>query len=373
MAEDRGTYTASTAPADVSHDAPDNVRRLPMRGFTQADNAYYDDLLGVISPTAYYCLSYIVRNTLGYHRESIRLSYKQLGDTLNLSRNTVMRGLQELEAAHIIASDAGERGRTQVRAYHLLPITAWTLPARCTVSTSAKTALVEDEGASAKNALVETQTSAENALVVSKNALVETQTSAKIEHLINKERNKVSKQIESDAHASPAPAEPVAAPPSKKSTATRSRRYTGEEQAYVAQGIKALCAEMHLKKHPAEGQERDGLHWFSTARDGQPVSVDEVMAWYRLIKREPYWQGKFLSLKSVAKTFVAHSGDLEAFRRDVEHTTQQQRRGDVSNGTSAAARRQPYQPAQPDAHDDGEYARYVKRPGKQQQPSPISQ
>ena len=118
MADDWGDDRVNS---DTSQPA-DNVRVLPVRGFTQVDNAYYEGLFGKVSPTAYYCLTYVVRNTLGYHRQGVRLSFKQLGDALGLSRNTAMKGLQELEAKHIIGSDGGERGRTQVRAYFLLPI-----------------------------------------------------------------------------------------------------------------------------------------------------------------------------------------------------------------------------------------------------------
>jgi hypothetical protein len=174
MAEEWEVYRVN---GDTSQPA-DNVRVLPVRGFTQVDNAYYDGLLGKVSPTAYYCLTYIVRNTLGYHRQGVRLSFKQLGDALGLSRNTAMRGIQELEAARIIGSDGGERGRTQVRAYFLLPIEGWTLDSPC--STSAKTEL--------------DTTSPKSALVVSKIALVGAQTSPKIGHLRNKERKKLSKQ-----------------------------------------------------------------------------------------------------------------------------------------------------------------------------------
>ena len=174
MADDWGDDRVN---ADTSQQPADNVRALPVRGFTQVDNAYYEGLFGKVSPTAYYCLTYLIRNTVGYHRPSLRLSFKQLGEALDLSRNTAMKGLQELEVKHIIGSDGGERGRTQVRAYYLLPVECWTPDAK--LETSAKTDLVE--------------TSPKTGLVVSKIGLVEPPTSPKIGHLLNKERNTTSK------------------------------------------------------------------------------------------------------------------------------------------------------------------------------------
>jgi hypothetical protein len=198
MADDWGDDRVN---ADTSQPA-DNVRVLPVRGFTQVDNAYYEGLFGKVSPTAYYCLTYVVRNTLGYHRPALRLSFKQLGDALGLSRNTAMKGLQELEAKHIIGSDGGERGRTQVRAYFLLPIEGWTLDdSPCATSPNTELAT----------------TSPKSALVVSKIGLVEPPTSPKIGHLRNKERNTATKQTSSSmpdgTDAAPAtPSTPAKAP-----------------------------------------------------------------------------------------------------------------------------------------------------------------
>lgn len=182
--ETRGEYRVGDNDASTdTEQKQSNVRAFPARaGFTQADNAYFDGLFGCVSPTAYYCLMYVVRNTLGYHRESVRLSFKQLGDALGLSRNTAMKGLQELEAARVIGSDGSERGRTQVRAYHLLPIDGWTLPQP---TTSPNFAL---DDTSPENALAPTSpnfdtTSAENGLVGG-------QTSPNFGHPINKERKK---------------------------------------------------------------------------------------------------------------------------------------------------------------------------------------
>ena len=134
MADGQEDYRVN---GDTSQPA-DNVRVLPVRGFTQVDNAYFDGLFGKVSPTAYLCLTYLIRNTVGYHRQGVRLSFKQLCEALDLSRNTAMRGIQELEAARIIGSDGDERGRTQVRAYFLLPIDGWTLSAPCATSANSE-------------------------------------------------------------------------------------------------------------------------------------------------------------------------------------------------------------------------------------------
>lgn len=206
MADDWGDDRVN---ADTSQPA-DNVRALPApaRGFTQVDNAYYDSLFGKVEPASYLCLTYIVRNTLGYHRPSVRLSFKQLGEALGLSRNTAMKALQDLEVKHIIGSDGGERGRTQVRAYFLLPIAGWAPDVKLE--------------SSAKNDLVET--SPKTGLVVSKIGLVEPPTSPKIGHLLNKGRNTASKEtirpMPDGTDVAPAtPSTPAPTPPSKPAKA----------------------------------------------------------------------------------------------------------------------------------------------------------
>jgi len=95
--------------------------------YTDVDNAYYDDVLGVISPGAYVCLSYIIRDTAKHHCERGNFSYQQMALALSLARNTVVKALQELASVGLIAiDDDTAMGHT----YTLLPPEQWRLPER---------------------------------------------------------------------------------------------------------------------------------------------------------------------------------------------------------------------------------------------------
>lgn len=315
MAERRSQYTVGSSTGDETTETT-NVRVLPVRGgFTQIDNTYLDGLWGIISPSAHICLLYIVRQTHGYRRESVRLSFKQLGDALGLSRNTVMKALAELEAAHIIGSDDSERGRTQVRAYFPLPAAAWTLPD----ATSAKNELV---GTSADIELA--TTSAKNELVVSKIALVGAQTSAKNELHINKDINTVSKD-NSDAYASGA-ADASAPPrrPSKKRE--RQRKLTDEElpaqreeAVWCNNLLAALRSELGVSKLPTEGKERAAAHWFYGELRDVEGAVEKIMACWRATKRDQFWQDKPLSLQKLTEFFPEYRRDPKGYRERMEH------------------------------------------------------
>lgn len=343
--ERRESY--ATVPAVGGEPATDNIRSLPVadrRGFTQADNAYFDGLFGRVSPAAYYCLMYVVRNTLGYHRQGMRLSFKQLGDALGLSRNTAMKGLQELEAAHIVGSDGADRGRTQVRTYFLLPIEGWTLD----------TPTVPDAPTSAKNELDET--SPNSALVVSKFGLVAAQTSPNFGHPINKERKKVSKESSvtnvtgaaTSADASPAvdkvpltsetltaalstgedtqtPPRKRAAPPTANKPGKRERKLTDEklaahreEQAWCGEVLAELARRLDVRELPRAGQQKAAAKWFyrelHTIEDGQK----RLWACYDLTKREPFWQHQTLLLSDLTRPFPEYRRDPKGYRERIE-------------------------------------------------------
>ena len=303
MSETRGEYSTAGGATDEAAPAPDNVRRLPVRGFTQADNAYYDQLIGIISPTAYYCLAYIVRRTLGYHEDSIKLTLTQLENATNLSRNTVLKALAELERTCIVGTDASIRGRTQVRTYSLLPIDGWILP-----STSANNDLVG--------------TSAKSELVLSKNELVGGKTSSKNEPLLNKGRNKLSKQTDANAScAAPhsADATPDAAllastPPSPK----KSRELSAKDQ-YRVDLLARVTACNDGAKPPNRAQEWAAAARFWTwGKDGTPADIEQVAACYSEERRRPKWDSAYLSLQIVYGCLGAYLRSPTNYRKAIE-------------------------------------------------------
>lgn len=111
----------------VVHEGLRLVPAPSQRHWTMLDNAYVDTLMRTISAPAMCALIYLTRETVGYHRESVRASFAQLAEALGCTRNTAMRAVQELEAAHVVATVGQRRGRTQARTFTLLPEEAWTL------------------------------------------------------------------------------------------------------------------------------------------------------------------------------------------------------------------------------------------------------
>src|SRR6185312_10052383 len=136
--EHGNTYQAGQSADDNA--TPEKV--VALRPYTKKDNAYADRLIGVVSPSAYYLLDYLIRQTVGFHRESVRYSSKQLAIVTQLSQRTIFTAIRELEALRVLAKDAGDMGRTQIRTFRLLASDVWQLPARDT-QTTANFAVVE--------------------------------------------------------------------------------------------------------------------------------------------------------------------------------------------------------------------------------------
>lgn len=349
MSEERAGY--HTANDSVGDAQPDNVRVLPARGgFAQIDNAYFDRLIGVLSPTTYYCLMYLVRRTVGYRTESVKASLAEIAEATKLSRHTIIKALDDLKSAGIIASDADERGRTQVRTLTVLPVIQWR------VTAPAPTAPATDCPTSAKSALVpETpqlvqkmhQTSA-------KNALVTAPTSAKNAPLLNTKRNTHRKDTDADASrtadadATPMPmpdtssSQPSAVQEKKKRpTAARTRKLTDEqleahrvEAAWCSALLADYCAALDVTELPKsqEGKERQAAHWFYGQLAGVEDGAAKVMACYRLLKRDPFWQNRPLSLQKLTEHFPEYRRDPKGFREHIEQAAKPRASYPSANG-----------------------------------------
>lgn len=72
--------------------------------FTMFPNFYCDELLekGEISGNEMIILIYILRHTLGYHKDSFKISLSELCKKLSLSNKTVIKSLKTLEDKKII-------------------------------------------------------------------------------------------------------------------------------------------------------------------------------------------------------------------------------------------------------------------------------
>lgn len=108
---------------------------------------------------------------------------------------------------------------------------------------------------------------------------------------------------------------PTSGKPAKEPKPKRTPRYSGDEQAYVAQlltGVRAINGTRGAL--PTEGRERDAGHWFYRANDGQPAPVDDVLDLYRTVKARAFWQGKYLSLQTLEAEWTEYQRDPTAYR-----------------------------------------------------------
>lgn len=185
------------------------------------------------------------------------------------------------------------------------------------------------------------------------------------------------KKKKEDHDAAHAASSATQATPSK---AKRPRKLTDEqvphhqaEAVYINEVLAGVRAFLRVKQLPSEKQQRQGVRWFYTIReDGQPVPVEDLLEWYRLMKSRDFWDGKFLNLMSLQKDYAGASGDLAAYRETVARERQQHStKGGTTNGERQQSRRSYAPPAPPDANADGEYAKFIKnrlQPRPEQQP-----
>ena len=339
--ESQGTYQAD-ASADETRDDATPEKVVPLRPYTKVYNDYYEALIGVVSPSAYYVLHYLIRQTCGFHRDATRSSLSVIADATNLSRHTVITALRELQDMHIVTSDGDTLTRTQIRTYQMQPADSWQLPSK----TSAKIALVEKrKRTSAKIAHDDTQTSADN-------ALDDTSTSAKIAPIKRKPERKGNQRKENQTDAT-ASAERGIASASLEKPSRQKPKLSGEalerhqaEAAYISDLVKRLRDHLHGAKLPNDKQERAAGHWFYTAgKDEMPADPEQVMACYAVVKHAPFWSGRFLSLQSLKTFWPEWMADPAQVKRTVADERRKNERGRTAsqNGRENPANREtPY-------------------------------
>ena len=295
--ETRDTYQAGQS----ADDSATSEKVLTMRPYTKKDNAYADRLIGVASPSAYYLLDYLIRQTVGFHRETVRYSSKQLATVTKLSQRTIFTAIRELETLHVIAKDAGDMGRTQIRTFRLLSADEWRLPERDT-QTTAKFAVVEKRKRTTAKNTVDGQTT------TAKFAEGDTQTTANFADLIKKEESKEKREKEndSDANASAerdtAPATPEKPTRQKRKLSPEARERHNAEAAYVSDLCKRQLAALKCGKSPKPGEDRAGGHGYYTAgQDGAPADPEQVIALLRVVKQSPHYSGQYLTLQATIR------------------------------------------------------------------------
>jgi len=75
--------------------------------FTPIDNAVFDYLQPLLSHTEYGILSFIIRQTRGYNRDSIRISTRHVSKLLHTPRNTAQRAIDELVKKGLVIRNVG--------------------------------------------------------------------------------------------------------------------------------------------------------------------------------------------------------------------------------------------------------------------------
>jgi|GEM_PF-3584191 len=166
---------------------------------------------------------------------------------------------------------------------------------------------------------------------------------------------------------------PKSDPPSSPRSSPASRRtpkLTGEvleahraEQAYVSQVLNAYIQRLGASVKLANpGRERNAAHWFYTAKDGQPVPVEEIMDCYDITKRTSFWRTKPLSLMKLKEYWLEYQADPAEYRaaNGGNNGTRTNSGGPAASSTGRTASPRKAEPVIPDPTADGEYAAFIR-------------
>lgn len=319
--EPKGTYQAG----DTADESATPEKVVPLRPYTKKDNAYADRLIGVVSPSAYYLLDYLIRQTVGFHRESVRYSSKQLATVTHLSQRTIFTAIRELEALRVLAKDAGDMGRTQIRTFRLLDSEAWQLP-ECDCQTTAKFAVVE------KRKRTTAKTTVDEPVTTANFAEDATQTTANFADLIKKEEYKENreKEIETDANASghgvDTPANVTPSSSEKPIHKPRKERELSPDHQYRVDLIAAV-SKVRGCASPNKNAEWGAAGKFFRWNGDTSAPIDDVVTCFTIEQRAPHWDTNTLTLNDLIKPYGAYlrSGQT-AFENAIK------RKRDAANG-----------------------------------------
>jgi hypothetical protein len=87
--------------------------------YTQTPNRFIDEYMCQVSPHATCIYLTICRKTIGYHKDTDEISISQIVNLSGLSKNSVLRGIAELEALLLISVTRKGKGRRSTNTYGL--------------------------------------------------------------------------------------------------------------------------------------------------------------------------------------------------------------------------------------------------------------
>jgi hypothetical protein len=92
---------------------------VPKPNYTQTPNRFIDEYMCKVSPNATCIYLTICRKTIGYHKDTDEISISQIVNLSGLSKNSVLRGIAELEALLLISVTRKGKGRRSTNTYGL--------------------------------------------------------------------------------------------------------------------------------------------------------------------------------------------------------------------------------------------------------------
>lgn len=298
--------------------------------FTRTPNAYYEQVLGVVSVEAWALLSYVLRHTSGYQRDAVALSDAELmtgkrspdGGVMDhgagLAERTLRRAKAELKAAKLVAITDG-RGRSRVPTYALLPASEWELDTK-----PASVAAFSESGTRPGNK--PTHKPASVAAFQSKS--VKPATLAALPATLAAFSENAQKDEESAGRMAPSAAAPssvrsptipernikkgdaerstsVRAPRASSSTpgthsTTRAPLKEADPRATYTRELVVTLEAQHGAKLPSYGREMRAASWYWTAgKGGAPAAIEDVMECRRVALLDPWWQDKYMGLDAL--------------------------------------------------------------------------
>ena len=331
--ESTGTYQAGSTTADDDA-TPEKVVPL-RRGFYMTDNAYVDELMYDLSGAAWKVLTFIIRQTCGYHVPQAAISLATFREGIKrpdgtvvtrgtgLSSPAIIEALDDLQRAHIITrTDDGRR--TTVPSYALRPHEEWTLDALHAPKTRRTCKKILQADDASKKTLQASPETSQKILQVGPSSLSENLT-----HKIQgRDKYNQRKEKQTDANASgrgvdtPAsdtPATPSSSEssPEKPARKPRKERELSPDHQYRVTLLAAID-EARGGKSPNHDAEWSAAGKFYRWNNGQPAAVDDIAACYALELQRPKWDSDTPLLNVLLRTYGAYVKNRANFRAGIE-------------------------------------------------------
>lgn len=355
--ESQGTYQAGH-PADADESAtPEKVVPL-RRGFYMTDNAYVDELMHDLSGAAWKVLTFIIRQTCGYHVERASLSLATFREGIRradgtivtkgtgLSSPAIIEALDDLQRAHVITrTDDGKR--TTVPSYALRPQDEWTpdaLHAPKTRRTCKK--ILQADDASKKNLQANPETM-QKILQVDPSSLSENLTH-KIQGEVNTKRRK---KTQTDANASGHGVDTPARSKKPRKLSDEQLAIKNAEEEWMAQlfkGIEEINGYPIGNAQAARGMAHRLYKYRHPKHLDGPLPIDRALDCYRLTRLNPFYDVKELTIAEMINGLGAYLSNPNNYRAGM------QKKRDNANrvfGTSQNGHAPTSPPSSPGAED----------------------